>query len=84
MFLSIRLAKIKTFENIILVKRRKKSHIAGGSTDQNNLCYTFSSLENILVRHLKNIVHKIYSILCGLLVIFRKVVIACFYRILFI
>lgn len=37
LFLPNKLAKVKIFENIILVKTQKKSHIAGGSIDQNNL-----------------------------------------------
>lgn len=48
-FLSIRLAKIKTLENIILVRGWKKSHIAGGSTDQNNLCVTLFLLLKIFL-----------------------------------
>lgn len=53
MFLSIRLAKIKTLENINLVKRWKKSHIAGGSTDQNNLCVTLFLLLKIFYKIFK-------------------------------
>ena len=59
MFLPNKLAKVKTFENIILVKTQKKSHIAGGSIDQNNLVLQFL-LNEVLVRHLKYAAHKRY------------------------